>query len=64
MKTTPTNWALIFITLVLIIAFFPLAIIWALNTLFSLGIAYGFSQWLATFLLLSVFNVNQVRNNK
>jgi hypothetical protein len=61
-KTTPANWALIFIMLVLIIAFFPLAIIWALNTLFSLGIAYGFYEWMATFLLLSVFNANQVRN--
>jgi hypothetical protein len=50
--------------LIAVIIAFPLAIIWAMNTLFSLGIAYGFSQWLATFLLLSVFNVNQVRNNK
>ena len=62
MKTKPTNWALIFVLLVSVIAFFPLAIIWALNTLFSLGIAYGFAEWVATFLLLSVFNVNQVRN--
>ena len=64
MKTTPATMALIVIFLVSIIAFFPLAIIWALNTLFSLGIAYGFYEWLATFLLLSVFNANQVRNNK
>ena len=29
----------------------PLAVIWALNTLFSLGIAYTFWTWLAVVLL-------------
>ena len=42
--------ALVFIILV----FFPFAVIWALNTLFGLGIAYGFYEWLAV-LVMSIF---------
>ena len=57
-----TSNVMVAMFLIAVIIAFPLAIIWAMNTLFSLGIAYGFSQWLATFLLLSVFNVNHVRN--
>lgn len=37
--------AIIFFLLMLI--FSPLLTIWALNTLFSLGIAYTFSTWFA-----------------
>ena len=36
---------------VLIVTFAPFAIIWALNTLFALGIAYTFWTWLATLVL-------------
>ena len=35
----------------LVTAFFPLALIWSMNTLFGTGIAYGWSTWLATWLL-------------
>ena len=39
---------------ILILVFMPLAVIWALNTLFGLGIAYGFYEWLAV-LVMSIF---------
>lgn len=37
------------------IAIGPLAFIWCLNTLFSLGITYTFWTWLAALGLLSLF---------
>ena len=39
----------IFVILILlsIVVFAPLATLWSLNTLFGLGIAYGFYEWLA-----------------
>jgi len=33
----------------------PLGLIWSLNTLFGLGIAYTFKMWLAALVLLGVF---------
>jgi hypothetical protein len=46
---------LIIIMLVAIVIFFaPLISIWALNTLFSLGIAYTFKTWLAALVLGSI----------
>lgn len=39
-----------------LVAAVPLVVIWALNTLFALGIAYTFVNWLATFVLLGVIN--------
>jgi hypothetical protein len=32
----------------------PILFIWALNTLFNLGIAFGFFEWLAALLLLGI----------
>ena len=54
MKVGP--WAMVgVVSLVFIIlVFFPFAVIWALNTLFGLGIAYGFYEWLAV-LVMSIF---------
>ena len=40
---------------------FPLAVIWALNTLFGLTIAYGFFEWLAAFILVAVFKETGVK---
>ena len=43
--------------LVLVVVGVPLAVIWAVNTLFALGIAYTFWTWLATLILmLTVFS--------
>lgn len=47
--------ALVALALFLIVAG-PLIVIWALNTLFALGIGYTFVNWLATFVLLSAIN--------
>ena len=44
------------------IVFMPLAVIWALNTLFGLGIAYGFYEWLAV-LVLSAFLQTRIAKN-
>ena len=40
----------------------PLAYIWGLNTLFNLGIAYTFTNWLAT-IVVGVF-IRGVNQNK
>jgi len=39
---------------VLCIVFGPLAVIWALNTLFGLTIAYTFKTWLAALMLAGI----------
>lgn len=41
---------MIFLLVVIIVAW-PLLLIWALNTLFGLGIAYTFGTWGAAFVL-------------
>ena len=42
----------------------PLLLIWALNTLFPvLAIQYTYTTWLASFLLISFFNVKINLNN-
>lgn len=43
----------------------PLALIWALNTLFSLNIAFGFFEWLAALILLGSVRQNiRIEQNK
>jgi hypothetical protein len=43
----------------------PLAVIWALNTLFNLGIAYNFWTWLAMAVLTGTFGkTDYVKNRK
>ena len=49
--------------LVLAIMFMPLAVIWALNTLFGLGIAYGFYEWLAVFVLSAFLQTRIAKND-
>jgi len=45
----------IILLIILLIIFMPFAIIWAVNTLFGLGIAYTFWTWLATVVLTGTF---------
>jgi hypothetical protein len=45
----------IFLLVVFVIVGTPIAIIWALNTLFGLSIAYTFYTWLATLVLSGPF---------
>jgi hypothetical protein len=53
------NYFLIFLLIVVLVIIGPLAILWALNTLFpSLALAYTFWNWLAVFVLGGVFKSN------
>ena len=50
---------------VLIFAIFsPLAVIWSVNTLFGLTIAYGFWEWLAALVLLSCLSARNISSFK
>jgi hypothetical protein len=42
----------------------PLILIWSLNTLFGLTIAYGFFEWLAGLFLLGFFKQTPVNIEK
>lgn len=52
------------LTIVLWVFLWPLAAIWALNTLFALGIAYTFWNWLAMVVLVAFFGKSTVRIRK
>lgn len=56
---------LIFVGFIFIVLFAtPWAAIWALNTLFTLGIAYTFNSWLSALILCSIISptVNVKKN--
>lgn len=42
----------------------PWAIVWAINTLFGLGIAYTFKTWLACAIIMLVFGKSTVKVGK
>ncbi len=46
-----TKIVLLLVIAILIIIFMPLLVIWALNTLFGLTIAYNLATWFAVFVL-------------
>ena len=52
---------LVLVAIVTII-FGPLALIWAINTLFGLTIEYGFFQWLAALILAGAVKANVTVN--
>jgi hypothetical protein len=52
------------ITLFAWLFLWPLAVIWALNTLFALGIGYTFWNWLAMMVLVSFFGKPSLNTNK
>jgi len=54
----------ILISALLLAIFWPLVVIWALNTLFALGIAYTFWTWLAVLVLTLTFGKAHVEVNK
>lgn len=54
-------WAFVAL-LILIVAVGPLLVIWALNTLFQLGIGYTVWNWLAV-LVLSVWAKTRIGKN-
>lgn len=55
-KVDATTMTFLLMVIIGAVMFMPLAVIWALNTLFSLGIAYGFYEWLAVFVLTMFLN--------
>lgn len=58
------NKAVLFVALIAAILS-PLALIWSLNTLFSLNIAFGFFEWLAALILLGSVRQNiRIEQNK
>jgi len=46
------------------IAFGPLVFLWSLNTLFGMGLAYSFFNWLAALVLIGLFGKTNVTVNK
>ena len=49
---------------IILVIFMPLAVIWAMNTLFGMAIAYNFWTWLATFVLCGIVSPKPPLNNK
>ena len=49
---------------VLLLAIMPLALVASLNVLFSLGISYSFSTWLAALFILLVFAPSKTNSLK
>lgn len=52
------------IGIILLGILWPLVVIWAVNTLFSFGIAYTFWNWLAVLILTMTFGKANVSMNK
>jgi len=50
--------------IIALVIFWPFVIIWALNTVFSLGIAYTFSTWLAVLVITATFGKANISYNK
>lgn len=55
---------LIFLIVIVAIAFGPLVLLWSLNTLFGMGLAYSFFNWLAALVLIGLFGKTNVTVNK
>lgn len=63
MKDNNNTIAMVLILVAIVaIVFGPLALIWAINTLFGLTIEYGFLQWLAAFILAGAVKANVTVN--
>lgn len=54
--------ATLVIALILLVIFWPFAVIWAVNTLFALNIAYTFWTWLAVLVLTATFGKSNAKN--
>lgn len=53
-----------FIVMVLLAIFWPFVVIWALNTLFGLGLAYTFWNWLAMLVLSITFGSRSAQSQR
>jgi hypothetical protein len=56
--------ATVLLTFIFWVMIWPLVAIWALNTLFALGIAYTFWNWLAMVVLTSFFGRSSIKVDK
>lgn len=54
-KGTVIGMILFALLILAAIIFIPMLVIWALNTLFALSIAYTFINWAAVYVLIAVF---------
>ena len=63
-NVSPATMIAIVILIVALVALGPLVVIWALNTIFGLSIAYTFWTWLAMIVLMGVFGKNNVNVSK
>lgn len=65
MKTLLTTLGITGILAFILLAFlWPLVVIWAVNTLFAMGIAYTFWNWLAVLVLTATFGKANIRIRK
>lgn len=63
-KPTSTNIIILLLLVAAIVVGTPLALIWAMNTLFpSLAIPYTMETWLAAFIIPAAFKTN-ISTNK
>jgi len=62
MKNFAFTWAVI--AAVVLVIFWPWAVIWAANTLFGLGIAYTFQTWLAVLILSATFGKASIKTKE
>lgn len=63
LKPTAGNLVLIIVLAVLIVIGAPIALIWALNTLFPvLAIPYTLETWLAAFIIPAAFKTDIIKN--
>ena len=60
-NTAAIMFIIILFALVILV---PFAVIWALNTLFALGIPYTFWTWLAMLIVTGTFGKTNVKINK
>ena len=58
MKTLSATFV---IAVLLMVLFWPFVLIWAVNTLFGLGIAYTFWTWLAAFIMMVAFGKTHIK---
>lgn len=60
MNTNNSLVTIVAIAAILLVFFLPFIFIWSINTLFNLGIAYGFWEWLAALCLTSFLSIRRV----
>lgn len=55
---------LLILLAIAMVAFVPFVFLWSLNTLFGMGLAYSFINWLAALVLIGLFGKPNVNVNK